>query len=560
MNRLVDDLIDEILRFTWSSNPTVSTAAGIHDHDHRLIDCAPDAIEARRRATSAYRLELARLEQSLHPLPPEDALDVRVLLDSLASEERLLDEVRAPFRDPAYYLDEILYGVYYLIEREFAPLPDRARAAAARIGEVPRLLRQARGNLSDPRDIPKEWVTAALQQIQGSLSFLADLGRQVAARAGPAGPALGKAIREALQALEEFGEHLRSHLLTEAVGDFAIGRGLFEFLLRTQHGIDMDADALHEFGLRLVTRSQERLVEAARAIDPHRSWQDLVAEWKSDRPEADDFLVEYRREVERARAFVQERGVATLPAGERLHVVETPPFQRTVTPFAAYVAPAAFEDTHDAFFWVTPPVPGAPPEVRERMLQDHLRPGIPATVVHETYPGHHLQLSVATRIASKVRRFFVTPVFIEGWAFYCEEMMAEQSYYQDRRSQVLQLKDQLWRACRVMIDVGLHTRGMKVDRAADMLHDVARLESPSARAEVLRYTRTPTQPMSYAVGKQAILDVRERVRARLGAAFDLRAFHDELLSFGSIPIAHIRERLTKGGAGAGAGPDRVRTP
>ena len=547
MHRLVDDLIDEILRFTWSSNPTVSTAAGIHDHDHRLIDCAPDAIDARLKATSAYRRELASLEQSLHPLPPADALDVGVLLDSLASEERLLEEVRAPFRDPAYYLDEILYGVYYLIEREFAPLPDRVRAAAARLSEVPRLLRQARGNLSDPRSIPKEWVTAALQQIQGSLAFLMDLGRQVAERAGPAGPELENAVREALRALEEFGEHLRGHLLAEAVGDFAIGRDLFEFLLRTQHGIDMDADALHEFGLHLVTRSQENLVEAARAIDPHRSWQDLVAEWKSDHPEADDFLVEYRREVERARAFVQERGVATLPAGERLHVVETPPFQRTVTPFAAYVAPAAFEDTQDAFFWVTSPVAGAPPEVRERMLQDHLRPGIPATVVHETYPGHHLQLSVATRIASKVRRFFVTPVLIEGWAFYCEEMMAEQSYYQDPRSQVLQLKDQLWRACRVVIDVGLHTRGMKADRAADMLHDIARLESPSARAEVLRYTRTPTQPMSYAVGKQAILDLREQMRTRLGTAFDLRVFHDELLSFGSIPIARIRERMTKGG-------------
>ena len=558
MDRLLDTLIDEILRFTWSANPTVATAAGIHDHDHRLIDCSPDAIEARLRAMSAYRRELARLDQSLHPLPPEDALDVRVLLHGLEAEERLLEEVRAPFRDPAYYLDEILYGVYYLIEREFAPLPDRARAAAARVGEVPRLLRQARGNISDPGAIPKEWVTAALQQIQGSLAFLADLGRQLTPRAGAAGPEFEKAVGEALRALEEFGEHLRGHLLAEAVGDFAIGRDLFEFLLRTQHGIDMDADALHEFGVRLVARSEERLVEAARAIDRHRSWQDLVAEWKSDHPDEDDFLVEYRREVERARDFVQERRVATLPAGERLHVVETPPFQRTVTPFAAYVAPAAFEDIKDAFFWVTSPVSGAPPEVRARMLQDHLRPGIPATVVHETYPGHHLQLSIATRIASKVRRFFVTPVFIEGWAFYCEEMMAEQSYYQDRRSQVLQLKDQLWRACRVVIDVGLQTRGMKVDRAVDMLHDVARLESPSARAEVLRYTRTPTQPMSYAVGKQAILELREQVRLRQGGAFDLRAFHDQLLSFGSIPIAQIRERMMDGGPEARRGPEKDR--
>jgi len=559
MNRTLDNLIDEVLRFIWSANPTVATAAGIHDYDHRLIDCSPETIGARLKTLSAYHHELARLDQSLRPLSPDEALDVRVLLDGLEAETRLLEEVRAPFRDPAFYLDEILYGLYYLLEREFAPLPDRARAAAARAGDVARLLRQARGNLSDPGTIPREWVTAALQQIDGSLVFLSGLGRDVVPRAGSAGPELETVLREVVRELQEFGEHLRGHLLAAAVGDFAIGRPLFEFLLRTQHGIDMDADALQDFGLRLVARSQEKLVEAARSIDPQLSWQALVAEWKLDHPTEKEFLSEYRTEVERARGFVQERRVATLPAGERLHVVETPPFQRTVTPFAAYVAPAAFEASRDAFFWVTSPMTGAPPEVRTRMLQDHLRPGIPATVVHETYPGHHLQLSVATRLASKVRRFFVTPVFIEGWAFYCEEMMAEQGYYLDRRSQVLQLKDQLWRACRVVIDVGLHTRGMKVDRAADMLHDVARLETPSARAEVLRYTRTPTQPMSYAVGKQAIMDLRDDVRRRRGPAFDLRAFHDELLSFGSIPLTQIRERMTDGAPEAHRGPETIRS-
>lgn len=543
MNPRLAALIDEILRFTWSANPTAATFAGIHDCDHRLIDCSPGAIDARIKAMAAYRRELEQLAGPLETLTPDEALDVRVLLDALEVDARLLEEVRGPFRDPAYYLDEILYGIYYLVEREFAPLPERARAATLRIREVPGLLRQARANLSDPGAVPREWVTAALQQIGGGLAFLDGLGRQLAPRAGPAGADLERALSEAAQALREFGEHLRGHLLPEAAGGFAVGRSLFEFLLRVQHGVDMDADALHEFGVAQVSRCQELLAEAARAIDPHRSWQDLVAEWKADHPAEREFLEEYRREVERARGFVLQRRLATLPEGERLHVVETPAFQRTVTPFAAYVAPAPFEDTKEGFLWVTPPPAEAPPEVRSRMLQDHLRPAIPATVVHETYPGHHLQLSVVCRIPSKVRRFFGTSVLIEGWAFYCEQMMAEQSYYLDARSRVLQIKDQLWRACRMVIDAGLHTRGMTVDRAADMLHDVARLETPSARAEVLRYTRTPTQPMSYAVGKQAILDLREEVRGRLGAAFDLGAFHDEFLSFGSIPIALIRGQM-----------------
>jgi hypothetical protein len=543
MDTRLADLIDEILRSIWSDNPTAATAAGVHEHDHRLVDCAPDAIEVRLRRLAAHRRDLERLAASIPGLRPDEALDVRVLLDSLEVDERLQREVRAPFRDPSYYLEEILYGIYLLVERQFAPLPERAQSAARRAREVRGLLRQARANLSAPDAIPREWVIAALQQVEGGLAFFEGAKRELAPRAGPSGAELDGALSAAAEAMREFGEHLRTSLLPEASGRFAVGRDLFEFLLRAQHGIDLDADALHDFGTEQVARCQELLEKAAQSVDPDRSWQDLVAQWKHDHPTEREFLAEYRQEVERAREFVRSRRLATLPEGELLRVVETPSFQRTVTPFAAYMAPAPFESAKEGFLWVTPPPAAAPPEERLRMLQDHLRPSIPATVVHETYPGHHLQLSVACRIPSRVRRFFGTSVLVEGWAFYCEQMMAEQSYYEDPRSRVLQFKDQLWRSCRVVIDVGLHTRGMTTDRAADMLHEVARLETPSARAEVLRYTRTPTQPMSYAVGKQAILDLREEVRRRLGPAFDLGAFHDDLLSFGSIPIALIRSRM-----------------
>ena len=553
----ISDLIDEILRFTWSVSPTSATAVGIHDHDDRLVDWSPEALDDRLRATAGYRRDLARIVDSSPDLTPDEVLDARVLLGALELESRLLEEARPAFRDPASYLDEILYGVYYLVEREFAPLPDRLDRAARRLSDVPRLLGQARANLSDPRIIPPEWVGAALRQIQGSVSFLEHLARELAPRAGASGPDFARACEAAIRSLAEFGDRLRGLLSVEAKGDFACGRALFELLLRAQHGIDPDADALEALGRRLVAAAQSRLEEAARALDPRRRWQDMIGEWKADHPSEDRFVEEYRREIDRARYFVQARRLATLPEGESLRVVETPAFQRTVTPFAAYVPPAPFEGGREGVLWVTPPDANAPAELRARMLQDHMRPAIPATVAHEAYPGHHLQLSVAGRIASKVRRFFVTPLLIEGWAFYCEELMAEQSYYRDPRSRVVQLKDELWRACRVVIDVGLHTRGMSVEEATTMLAEIARLEAPNARAEVLRYTRTPTQPMSYAVGKQAILDLREDIRRRRGAGFDLKLFHDGLLSYGSIPVAYIRERMLAPGPGPAAVLERA---
>jgi uncharacterized protein (DUF885 family) len=549
VNRQIATLIDEILRFGWRMSPSAATAVGIHEHDDHLIDCSPEALDDRLRATAAYRRELARLSAESVGLDPDETLDLTILSGSLEVDERQLEEARPARRDPAFYLDEILYGVYYLVEHDFAPLPDRARAAARRLLEVKRLLRQAKANLSDPAVVPREWVGAALQQIHGSLIFLSHLARDLAARAGSAGPEFERASIEAVRALDEFGDFLRSRLLGEARGSFAAGRNLFELLLRAQHGIEPDADALDEFGRSLVSDTEVLLAEAARAVDTRRPWQDLVGEWKADHPSEERLVEEYRLEVRRARDFVLARGLATLPDGETLRVVETPPFQRAVSPFAAYVAPAPFDAGREGVLWVTPPDDGSPAQTRARMLQDHMRPAIPATVVHEAYPGHHLQMSVACDIPSRVRRSCATPVLVEGWAFYCEELMAEQSYYPDARCRVLQLKDVLWRASRVVIDVGLHTRGMTVDQATALLIETARLDPTNARAEVLRYTRMPTQPMSYAVGRQAILDLRETFRHRLGASFDLKLFHDELLSYGSIPVGLIRDRMLAASSG-----------
>jgi uncharacterized protein (DUF885 family) len=543
MNAHLARLVDEVLAFHWETSPTAATAAGEHRHDRRLADCDRDRLTAVPRRLAAFRAGLRAIRDGGADLSGEERLEIDVLDRSLETDIRLHEEVRAPFRDPAHYLEEILYGVYYLVQREFGPPEERLAAAAHRLLDVPRLLEQAKANLAPAAAIPPAWAETALQLARGSQTFLGDIDRELVPWIGAAGAELRRALGVARRSIEEFGRHVRDRLAPAAAGEFAVGRPLFEFLLDRQHGVSFDAAALREFGESLVRDAQSRLAEATRAIDPARSWQDLVREWKQDHPPLGTFLKEHRDEVARARAFVVERGLATLPQDESLHVVETPPFQRAICPFAAYLPPAPFESRKDGYLWVTPPDAAAPPEVRERLLQDHLRPAIAATMIHEGYPGHHLQLSVASRLPSKVLRHFATAVFVEGWAFYCEAMMDEQGYYRDPRSRVLQIKDQLWRACRVVIDVGLQTEGMSLEQAAGMLQEVARIEPPAARGEVLRYTRSATQPMSYAVGKHEILRLREDERRSRGPAFSLRDFHDRLLRYGSIPVSLIRERL-----------------
>jgi uncharacterized protein (DUF885 family) len=537
-----DRLVDEFLELLWRASPSSATALGEHRHDGRLVDCDPAAIEGRGAAMLRLREALSRLRAGA-ALDPEDDLDAEVMDMETEVYARLATEVRVPFRDPNYYFDEILNGLYFLLQRDFAPLEVRLASTVARLREVPRLLAQGKANLSDPAEVPDAWVASFLERAPAGASFLVETGRQLSPQAGRQTADLDAALAAAAAALDDFEGHVRATLAGRARGSFAIGRELFEFLLRRSHGVESGAGELAAWGETLARQTRGRLEEAARTIDPGRTWQELVEDWKADHPPAERLLGEYSRAIDRAREFVRSARLATLPAGDEFRVVPTPPFHRAMSPFAAYLQAAPFERRSEGQLWITPPDDDASPGERDRALREHLRPAIEPVIAHEVYPGHHLQLTVASRLPSRVRRVCGTPVFVEGWAFYCEHLMAETGFYEDPRSRVLQLRDQVWRACRVVIDVGLQTGTMDVAAAAAMLAEAVRMEPKNARREVMRYVRHPTQPLSYAVGKEEILKLREEVRRRRGAAFTLGAFHDALLSYGSIPLALIRDRL-----------------
>ena len=148
-------------------------------------------------------------------------------------------------------------------------------------------------------------------------------------------------------------------------------------------------------------------------------------------------------------------------------------------------------------------------------------------------------------MGSRLRRLADSTLFAEGWALYSEELMYEQGFYLDPFIRLYQLKDLLWRACRVVLDVGLHTGKVTFMQAVDYLRDQAMIERVNAVAEVKRYTLTPTQPMSYLVGKLEILAMRKEAERRLGSRFDLYDFHAALLARGTVPPALVREELAE---------------
>src|SRR3989440_521852 len=236
-----------------------------------------------------------------------------------------------------------------------------------------------------------------------------------------------------------------------------------------------------------------------------------------------------------SKAFIRQHDLATIPPNEELTVTETPSYLRHVIPFAAYNAPARFEAHKQGFYMVTPV------EDKPEMLREHSYPGVRNTAVHEGYPGHHLQLTCASLNPSYARILADATETIEGWAHYCEDMMKEAGFSADPKTKLVQLLDQIWRACRILIDVDLHTGKMTFDEAVDLLVREAGMERPGAVAEVKRYTYNPAYQLSYLIGKYLIIELRNDVKKRLGKAYSDKLFHDTILYSGSLPMKYMRE-------------------
>lgn len=523
-------------------NPTAATQLGEHRWDDRLSDSTPEALESQHQEMKQALAEFEGMDTESFQVDAE--IDHELMTRILQSFIRGYEKVESHQRNPGSYIGEVMGGVFMLVLKDFAPLSERLRSALGRVREVPRVLEEGKGNLF-PEKIPPVWIKIALEQARQAPALFTGLLPALAAQAAPdIADDLSKAGQTAAQAIQDYSEFLQDDLLPQAQGDFAAGEELFNEKLREEHLVGYDAEELLEIGWEQFRHTQGELEALVKEIDPGKSVKELLEEAKADHPTAEGLLDAYREAMDAARTYVIDHNIVTIPEDETLRIVETPSYLRPIIPYAAYMQPGILEDEQEGIFLVTPVNPDAPPEERERKLKGHHWAKLPITALHEAYPGHHLQLVWANRQKQVVRRMgsFLSTLFIEGWAFYCEELMEELGYIAGPFQRLGRLSDQLWRSARIILDVSLHTRGMSIEEAAAFLVEECRLEPDDARAEVRRYTTSPTQPQSYLMGKLALLDLVEEYR-RAHPQAELCRIHDEIMSCGSLPPRLMRRQL-----------------
>ncbi len=521
-------LVASYLDLKWNIDPVAATLAGLTEHDHRLGRYSE---EDTRQHVAALKSMGAALED-VSVLTLDDEIDRTALLNELRVAVQRLTKERPHGTDPSFHLAHLLDGLYTLLAARDRSSDHRARAAAGRLREIPAFLETAEDTLGE---CPKVFVETALQMVEGGARLIAD----VAANLRPTGDEQFGAVRERAEAsLGSFARYLSDDLLKSGNGSFAIGEDAFNFRLHYQHALRHTAPELWRYGVRLVEETNHELERMARDLDTGARWPDIVDRLRGQHPTRSELVPAYACEMERAYKFVVDRELVPVPAGP-LEVLETPSFLKPLTPFAAYQPPGVFSADRSGRFYVTPPDESVEAAVAEKMLRDHCVHELACTALHEGYPGHHLQFLVAQSQPRLARKILGTPLTIEGWALYCEEMMGEEGFYSPEE-QFFQKVNLLWRAVRIVLDVGLHTRDLAFDEAVSYLMEQTHFERHNAESEVRRYCAYPAYQLSYAVGRREIRALRDAFRESRGADYSLRSFHEAVLPYGGLPVSLMR--------------------
>jgi uncharacterized protein (DUF885 family) len=530
------DLTRSYFDLRWHLDPVAASQAGITLYDGRFGRFSTAALAPH---IAALRSIAAALEEAPVADVPEE-IDRTALLNEVRVTLARFQQERPQARNPEFWLSHLLNGLYTLLARNDRPPKQRAQALVERLEDVPPFLDDARATLKSPVRV---YCDTALRVAAGGLALVREIGTAVAVESPEMAQRLTAAAECAGAALVAFERDV-GHWRDTASEHFALGEDEFNFRLHYEHALRDTPPELWRYGHRLKDEVEQDLARRAQKMGSGR-WQDLVARLREDHPEPSQLVSLYAAAMARARDFVQARGLAPIPAG-KLDVVPTPAFLRPLIPFAAYDSPGAFSSDRTGWFYVTVPDATLPAAQQQRLLRDHCKWELAATALHEGYPGHHLQIMHAQAQPSEVRKLVSTPLTVEGWALYCEELMADEGFYDTEEERFFQRVHLLWRAVRILLDVGLHTRGMTFDQAVDQMVQGLGVERANAEAEVRRYCAWPAYQLCYAVGRRELLSLREDFRKAQGADYSVRRFHDAILPYGGLPVSLIRWGLGLG--------------
>jgi uncharacterized protein (DUF885 family) len=548
-----DAWLDGFFEFYFRRHPVDATFIGEHRYDHLLPDFSP---EGNRRAEQ----EMAGLLEDLAGVPRE------VLSEAQRHDLRLAEgfleiqiwENSAPHfhsGNPSLYTGEAIFSILSLFHRDAEPVSERAEAAIARMNAIPAFLAQSRETVTSA---PVPWTERAIREARSGLAFFARGIRILAVERGIDSEDLRSAAIEAATAFEEHLEWLETSLLLHPSDEIASGREALDRYLLKGHVLSPERNSawVGAYAAAELSKAQLELEQQAKAIDPTQSAAELLATLADVHPSVENYYGEYQRIWEEARQAAIDADLVTWPDFP-IEYVPFPDSDREAAGglyYLYYRCPAPYGRTETHKYRVTPIEPTMPSEQQERLLRATNSAVIKLNhVIHHGGIGHHVQNWNGFLAESRVGRvagtdgasriaMFCGGTLVEGWACYTVGLMDEIGYLSPLES-LSEKQGRVRMVARALADVGIHTGAMSIESAAEFYAREALMSPDAARSEAVKNSMFPGAALMYLVGTDAILDLREQLKDREGAAFSLKAFHDRFLSYGAIPVSLIAESI-----------------
>ncbi|MDP9082462.1 MAG: DUF885 domain-containing protein [Pseudomonadota bacterium] len=537
-----EKLVGDFVFGTLALSPITATGVGYHRHneitlDDALDDFSPEGIAASQSFLRDIEHRLAALDAAA--LDPEQRADVEIMHDALGATRLEQDEIQGYRHNPTMYVELIgdaLYSPYVL---QYAPAPERYRHIISRLSKIPEFIRQAEANLQDS---PEIWNRVAQDENSGNMALIDKTLRDDC----PAGERMryDQAAAAASAALRGFNRWMEDNLARN-VSDWRLGKSRYAKKFRVVLETGKTPQALLAEAEADLVIARAEIVRLAAPKTVEQALADVARQHASPQ----SFMPSAKQALVSATAFVKAKDLLTMPSRANLEVIETPVFMRGSYGVGGFNPAPPLEPQLGAFFWITP-IPSDWPQARiDSKLREYNDSGLQHLTVHEAMPGHYVQAEFANDVKPQARRLlrniYGNGPYIEGWAVYSQQLMAEQGYLADSPGYRLTLQKQLLRVlANTILDVRLQTMGMTDQEALDLMTKQTYQEIEEATAKLQRAKLSSCQLPTYYAGYKGWLAVREHYQAQQGAGFKLKQFHESALREGAVPLP-VLDRLLR---------------
>lgn len=538
--------------------PVSATQTGKHDFDDRIEDLSAAGRQKFVEFSKKALAEVDALDAS--KLSRENQVDLAILRNQIRYDIWQVETLQSWAWDPQAYNGLAGGALYTLMAREFAPLPQRLKSATARMEKIPALFAQMRENLDLAR-VPKIHAETVAKQNAGITSIIdgmilphaGELGGEERKRLEAAADALKKAVAENQEWLDKT-------LVPNAKGDFRIGQKLYdeklafalnsplnrqEIRTRAEAAIKQTRAEMYEIARKVLAGKPNAPQEMPDAPSDEQQQKTIEAALElayADRPARDKVVDVAKQSTAEATAFVKEKQLVSAPDSP-VQIILMPEFQRGVS--VAYCdSPGPLDKGLDTFYAVSP-IPGDwSKEQVDSFLREYNTRSIHELSIHEAMPGHYLQLWHSNKYPSTLRAVLGSGPFIEGWAMYAEKVMDDANYMNgDPLMKLIQRKWALRAFANAILDQAIHVEGMSRDDAMKLMTVTTFQQEREAAGKWVRAQLTSAQLPTYFVGYSEHMDLRTEAQKRQGDKFDIKAYHDKLLSFGSPPVRFARQLM-----------------